>query len=232
MVVFHEFFPVKKESIAAYVNKQENVESLVKDTHGYESSAHPVKDVFDVPKKQSLSNVIQGLIDDNNNDLRVSEVMEKKMNELHKMIENFDKINYFMDPPQSEKIFDHKRVDIAQSESILSLGKRDMQQPVDESSCASIVKQPSTIKKSIKLFPKNSQLSASSSQARKKQHEKIPSMSEASLPHKVMFAKAERDSTIRSVKKSSILRIPSEASSKQHKSQVKIPIAVVNHKFK
>lgn len=90
----HEFFPVLKQSIANYVEKQKNVAVEGQTREKQEDFVHPVESHFDVPRKPSISERINEIDDDTKKNLRESQEIEAKMMEIRKIIKDFDKIDF------------------------------------------------------------------------------------------------------------------------------------------
>lgn len=109
MVVFHEYFPVVKESVTAQRKEQMKDEKLVQEApSNYEG-------------KSVIRKIIDKLAVESEKDLQLTKERKVKVAIIHNQIEKFDEINYWMDSPQD---IDHQLTDIADSKSELSSPKR------------------------------------------------------------------------------------------------------------
>lgn len=225
MGIFQEFFPVKRESISAYVEQQMKKEAA----SGEVSTAAEISSVLKVSRKPSM---IQGLIDDTAADLRQSKQRDNLMTELHKQMKNFDEINFFMAPmPMSDEIpLDRKRVEIAESESVLSMLMEKRTVP-EEPPSDRIKRQP---KKAFESSTKSRFTATSDGATNKKPINKTISMPDASMkPPKakktVSFPnKKSNEVVVHRFVKSSTVHDILQAKSKR---ESKIPISIIDLKF-
>lgn len=221
MPVFHEYFPVKKDSIAAYVRQQMILEgSLVESNDVAEFS---VQSIYEIPRKQSISDLIRECAQDSEKTLRDSRDMNQKMAEIHQMIEDFDDIN-FVSAPSSSGI-DKDRFEVAASESILSLEKR-----VKTEESSDVADEKKTEKLGNKLKAKSQFTTTSMAGKKSNPHLQKSTSVQSSLStpttQRVKFASSSIASPSVSVQ-----QILTEAKDKRKKSQVEIPIPVVHLKF-
>lgn len=161
------------------------------------------------------------------------------------MIENYDNINkfMFMEPTESAKSVDQRKIEIAHSESILSF--KNQEQLSNTESASSSYVTPSKIKPKIgscdktpkKPVLKKSQFTRTSIN-QKKPVPKSLSLNDLSATSKLVptmhaFQKSQSPVKAPSAKLPSpyVQRILEEAKQKRKKSQAEIPIPIVNLKF-
>lgn len=247
MVVFQEWFPIKQKLITADVKVQEKNESPEKATDK-DKIVFPLQPIYEVPRKKSMIKFIEEAKDDTAKCMKESKIVDAKMAEIQRMIENFDMTDFFITPTESVRSFNGNEIEVACSESILSFkGGKELQIPTD-GSVVSFYKR--TIKNNPKICPqkkfkkpevalvqKKSRFTLSST-TQKKLLPKSLSLNNLSttknlIPKLSLFKKAEPQTKkpLISTPSPSVQRILQEAKNKRKKSQTEIPIPVVNLKF-
>lgn len=211
MVVFNEWFPIEKESIIECAEQRKTAESKI---------------LF----VQSICEVSRNEITGDSTDQ--GDKMNGKMSMEFGVIDNLEKNDYFIQPSQSVRSFDESKLRIAESESFLSLEKRDEHLSIEDiyGSTFSV----NVTKKDDGVYKINQKTQFTISSGKPKISTMIGTSSGSNFNPKNCYSmSSERGTSTPKVTKisPSVEKIMKDAKEKRKKFQNLIPIPVINLKF-
>lgn len=136
MVVFHEWFPLRKEkpkSRSSREKKRSTPKAKEGSGDGNETSFQTFQPIYEIPRKQSMVEMFKEIADDNEQLINGSHEFDLKMLELQKIMENLDVIEH-ASSTSSESIasrYEAIKYETARCESILS-EEKPRKQPQDD----------------------------------------------------------------------------------------------------
>lgn len=141
MGIFHEFFPVAKASICDYVESQRNAEFSSINGGGDVGHDTPIDELTKVTRKSGLTQKVREIVEGTQQQIHQSKIIESQLSRVHRMIEKFDEINFFVEPSHDTYDVDPQRFRVAACESILSMNQKPSQEKEEV-----VAKSPSTPK--------------------------------------------------------------------------------------
>lgn len=145
MGIFHEFFPITKASICDYVENQRNGEFLCQSGGGDVRPDNSVDKCSKVPPKPGLTQKVREIVEGTQQQINQSKIIETQLSRVHRMIEKFDDINFFVEPSHGAYEVDPQRFRVAACESILSMDQKSCQEKKE-----AVAKPPTTPKPTLK----------------------------------------------------------------------------------
>lgn len=215
MVVFNEWFPIAKESIAAYAEQQQIAESQI-------AVIYPIQSIYKIQREPSTPAT-------QNQDETDCHQFYETMSEKLEAIDIFDKNNYFVEPSHSLRSFDE--IKKAESESFLSFSKPNEQMSIGESVCDLAnggVNTEKNAKNGIEFTFQKPQFTMSSEVQQKSILSTSSLMDVSYSKHVPKLHSTSRRLGSLTQQTEKILK---EAKDKRKKVQTEIPIPVINLKF-
>lgn len=129
MGIFHEFFPIAKTSVGDCGESQRNAEFSCEFGGG---DVGPADDSTDesstVPRKPGLTQKVREIVEGTQQQIDQSKIIELQLLKIHRMIEKFDDIHFFVEPSHETYDVNPQRFRVAACESILSADRRPCQE--------------------------------------------------------------------------------------------------------